>query len=466
MIYCFLVDTSPDMAAVVEDSVFTYLDLAKAFVESIFNALNKTSNFMLLTSEMHYQCLKTSLGEPPSVFEMAIKQLSTIPSSKVEHSLSYGLSFAFDIINKYRIKNGIESFSEGLRPWVIDPVHFFFISHKIQNITIRKTVSCGMDNILEAYRWDFKLFSVFIHPIEDVFSTDFQSNLNTAENEKFNSISLAHRMGGDVLQFHSMKEIISSIPSILPRISQVSVLVNMSLVTEDSNGKKTLLKMYPTSNFSLGYPIPEKYFVDTNTEHLSVRTAYPHLTLLNRRDYIEDASDYFHQALSLKIPIESYVVDSISTGMIRNVSAASANVLSSLGLHTQVKCMVCILPSEKSENKSYVPFGIMSHNLNSNTAILSMLPYNFPKLLPILSSLRMAQISNRPVSSQLSQDLVLYFKTLPLYCQPSVYALLLQFGLQQFIPTIPPYNKFLVRRIQKMKKSATDDILQLENSFK
>ena len=463
MIYCFVIDTSEEMAQVA-DSVFTYLDLAKAFTESIYNAFSKNSNFMLLTSEPKYQCLKASLGEPQGVFEQAIKQLCISTSS--EHSCSNSLSFAFEIINKYRIKNGIECFSEGLRPWSLDPVQYFMISHRLQSITLRRATTCGMDNILESYRWDFKLYSVFIHPDDNIFSTDYVSNLNINENEKFNSITLAYRMGGDIFQYHSMKEIISNVPSLIPRFSQVSILLQMSLLTEESAGKKTLLKMYPTNNFALGYPIPEKYFIDTNTEHLNVRSAYPHLTLLNRRDYIEDAGDYFHQALSLKIPIESYVLDTISNGMMRNALNAPTNVLSLLGLHTQIKCMVCILPPEKSENKSYIPFGILSHNLNSNTAILSMLPYNFPKLLPILSSLRLAQISNRPVSSQLSQELVIYFKTLPLYCQPSIYALLLQFGLQQFIPAIPPYNKFLIRRIQKMKKTAADEITQLEKSFK
>jgi hypothetical protein len=126
---------------------------------------------------------------------------------------------------------------------------------------------------------------------------------------------------------------------------------------------------------------------------------------------------------------------------------------------------VCVLNSDKSE-KSYVPFAILSPNTNSTTAVLSILPYNFPKLLTLLDTLRTAQISNKPITSQLTQDLIQYFKLLPLYCQPSLHVVLSQYGLLQYLPTIPSYNKYLLRRLQKMKKNASDDLLQLENTFK
>jgi hypothetical protein len=101
-------------------SKFTHLDIAKAFIESIYFATKSQPNvhYMLLISYSPHSsspilfnerikassCLLTSLGESHAAFEEAVKLVQVQTEVESPTNFSTSLSFAMDIINKYRIK--------------------------------------------------------------------------------------------------------------------------------------------------------------------------------------------------------------------------------------------------------------------------------------------------------------------------------------------------------------------------
>lgn len=353
----------------------------------------------------------------------------------------------------------MECYGEGMKPWVVDPVNFYLLSNKVHPLELRKHKHAGLDLTFESYRWDHKLYAVLVDTSSGSGkSIEVQDPLVGGESDELTTLSLVARMGGDALLVHSFRQIHAAVMSLLPRFATPSLLLSMGL--HDAASKKTLFKLVLNAAQQYSYPIPEAYLVDANTEHLSTRSAIPSLTVLHRKDYVSQAIDFFNDAISLKIRRETYIVDfADKTGVDTNKS-----VLEHLGLLPQLKYLVSVANADRSSDQSFVPFAILT--CNANATLLSVLPYNFPRLIPQLEALRAAQLTNKPISSQITSDLVSYFKSAPIYCQPSILSLFQLYGLHSYMPPIAGYNRFLVRRIHKMKKAASDELVSLENSFR
>jgi hypothetical protein len=83
--------------------------------------LVKTGEFLLLYGNVLTEhigvdssCLLSSFGRTQTEFE---QELKNITHTTTEHSLSYAVSLALSMLNKYRISNGKESFGRGWMPW-------------------------------------------------------------------------------------------------------------------------------------------------------------------------------------------------------------------------------------------------------------------------------------------------------------------------------------------------------------
>jgi hypothetical protein len=317
---------------------------------------------------------------------------------------------------------------------------------------------------LDSYRWDHRLYSVLVG-VDRVDKNISTSGVEAAKSDAkdtdvFSTTTLARHMCGDVLTIWTYKQLRSMVISLLGRFSSVSLLLNIAVNNEDSTKKKTF-RLIPNPSYSTpgSYPIPENFIVDGSTEHLSVRPAYPTLLVLNKRDQIEHAMDFFTDSVSLKVRRETYLIDFVE-------NRSGGDVMTELGLLPHCKYMLCVVNSENKLDQSYVPFAILAANPNTYTASLVMLPYNFPRLIPHLETIRATQLAGKTLSQNTTQELVMYFKSAPIYCQPSLQTLFQQYGLQNYIPPITPYNKYLVRRLQRMRKSASDDLVSLETSFR
>jgi hypothetical protein len=191
----------------------------------------------------------------------------------------------------------------------VDPVNFFLLSTQSSNISLKKSNSCGLEHISEAYRWDFRLYTIFVgsgyeNETNNTITTTSSTitTVSMSDDSTINTTTLAYKLGGDVYSYSTFKSITSSLSSLVSKLSQTTMLVSLSLVTEDLH--KTILKLYPCSNSTIGYPVPEKYFIDVNTEHVSIRAALPHLTILNRQEYIDDATFYFKSGMYCMYVVE------------------------------------------------------------------------------------------------------------------------------------------------------------------
>ena len=361
MIYCFIIDISSSTTASssieppLNGPCFGYLDLAKAFVESFYLSASKTihssspssslpsspPHFMLLTAEESFSSsLKCSLGESTLLFENAIKSLE-INKQISSPAFSFSLTFAADIINKYRIKNRIDSLGEGFRPWCIDPVTFFLLSREEISSFSPPTTQTSDFSISDWFRWDAKLYSIVLAPSSTNSNSLSSSSLSSSSSSFSNSSSLstttasllASQLGGETLIYRTLKEITSRANALVTQCSQVSL--QLQLATPSS---KLNVLLFPNGNNLLGYPIPEKYPIDSNTEHLTVRSAFPHLTLLTSEDFLREANEMLLLITQLKIPMESYVIDLLDgTSVLRmnkseEGTAINTSVHQSLGI--------------------------------------------------------------------------------------------------------------------------------------
>ena len=138
-----------------------------------------------------------------------------------------------------------------------------------------------------------------------------------------------------------------------------------------------------------------------------------------------------------------------------------------LGLSSSFKSFVAVLHSDRTQSPT--PFAFFLPHLSptsSSTAILSLLPYNFPHFLPLLNTVKNALQLNRTLPSHLTNELSSYFRSLPLYCQPSVQIIFQQYAIHQLASTILVPNKYFARKLQKIKDKAEKELIVLENSFR
>jgi hypothetical protein len=152
MIYCFLLDTNPSMGEMTQP--MSALDLCKSAIEQFLLKLRATGGhlektlLLMKTGERSSfesnnpckgndsSCLLSTLGDASSTFERAIKN---IEPSKEPHDCSYSLTMALTLLNKYRMKSGVDHFGKGSLPWHLEPALIIFLTNgysSLQNVSL------------------------------------------------------------------------------------------------------------------------------------------------------------------------------------------------------------------------------------------------------------------------------------------------------------------------------------------
>lgn len=54
--------------------------------------------------------------------------------SNVNHNLSYSLTLALTLLNKYRMKSGVDQFGKGWMPWHLEPVTLIILTNGLSAI--------------------------------------------------------------------------------------------------------------------------------------------------------------------------------------------------------------------------------------------------------------------------------------------------------------------------------------------
>jgi hypothetical protein len=96
-----------------EKSGFTSLETLKAAAELFYQKFSRVAPMMVLETGDERGHLLSYVGDPTHVVEDAIKNIEPCDSCKV----SFTISNALTIVNKYRIKNGTDNFGNGRLPW-------------------------------------------------------------------------------------------------------------------------------------------------------------------------------------------------------------------------------------------------------------------------------------------------------------------------------------------------------------
>ena len=98
-----------------EGAILNRFDVLKSFAETFCHRFSKNAPMMLFETRDELGCLLSFIGDPIQVLEERLKNITPCPVNN--GSISFPLTNAFTIINKYRIKNGTDHFGFGRIPW-------------------------------------------------------------------------------------------------------------------------------------------------------------------------------------------------------------------------------------------------------------------------------------------------------------------------------------------------------------
>ena len=97
------------------DSILGCFDSIKSFAEFFCHKCSKSAPMMLFETGDERGCLLSFAGDPTHVLEERLKGISPCPLES--GGITFPLTNAFTIVNKYRIKNATDHFGHGRIPW-------------------------------------------------------------------------------------------------------------------------------------------------------------------------------------------------------------------------------------------------------------------------------------------------------------------------------------------------------------
>jgi integrator complex subunit 6 len=166
----FVVDTSGSMNQ--RSGGLTLLDAAKAAIEHFVkqrerDPLARTDRYFLITTEDGLQAVKSGWKESYATFIQEVKNLQ----AKDLTNLGQALKRAFDLLNQYRLQNGIDNYGQGRLPWFVEPASIIILtdgcaltstSGVLDTLTVPLNPMSGSELTLEPFRWDQRVFSFLL----------------------------------------------------------------------------------------------------------------------------------------------------------------------------------------------------------------------------------------------------------------------------------------------------------------
>jgi hypothetical protein len=490
-------DINPEMGnfIIIESNgiKFTAMDIAKAGVESFLAATASVPNMPMILSVNgnDRSSICSLLGYPLSNFEEKLKLLS-VQTESLE--FSYALSLNFSLYNKYRLKNGIDRFGYGFTPHLIDPFNVILITNKEglqnnQNLNFQKSSKESQNRanlselINEPYRWDQHIYLVVI---ADDMDEEASNLIQTGELS-----NLARATGGDVFRCNSFK----SAQVIFRELASKVFFNHPSLVvklTSDLSPETNPLFVHMMVKGSSEWVIPDSEWVDFGTEQLHSRTAQPVITISSKYAIAngnysdENPSKYLQMAKLMEFPIDVYELNmskvqsipglekytqkqSISSYLSKRCGYAIEKLYLYASVSKSGRMEVSVNAAGQSVlNSASHPFAILGPGKSAGSWELSILPYNFPKLFPILKhALDQSSTQQLSLMNQLRLELTQYLKTIPPYCHNHI----LQVLSRLYAPLRPAFqiavedklHRTPFRRIQKATEIAAADLKHIEH---
>jgi hypothetical protein len=485
MSFTFLVDNHADSEVPGFDGPFSSLDLCKFATEQFRISVRQAAlqhsiehSWMLFDSSADMACTRSIYGDPSAVFDESIKMMK---AATTERNISFSLSHLFAVVNEYRIRNRKDRFSCGRMPWVMEPAVVVILTDgKSLSESIKLTpgkISSGCELYVEPFRWDHRIFTFLVAPKGDE-SASCHPDLE----------SLSKASGGEVFICRGKKEIIFEMKMFAQKVCKPSVVVKFTHLSasNDLNNSSEAMVQHATlqlSSSSIGelrYPIPEAEFVDKNIDTLLIRSCHPIISIATKGKARETSDQWLALAAHLKVPTDRYEVSlttgssgsdsGLAQGTTRETSATFCKVL---GLSQTEKYLVYVSGSGRNESGhvgvSSDPFGILCPSRSSATGVeLVLLPYNFPRLLPILKRAQDLKGSGQhvSVSSQLRNEMTAYVRGIPGYTYHSVSHVLVRLRIPQLFsfPESCVYGNAVQRRLDRLEQLAGSSVAALERA--
>ncbi|KAG0306475.1 Integrator complex subunit 6 [Dissophora globulifera] len=339
MIVIFLVDSSASMNQKFSNGM-SALECTKSCIEHLAKHLphvkpaeKHNDKFMLVTYEEGPGCVKSSLKDPLSHL---IKELKVLKASDMSNP-GASLSTIFDILNMHRVQHGLDT-----------PA-----SLNIPGIT-----SAGVDYYHEPFRWDQRLYTIFLEPNVEVVDPQLSILSTVMGGTSYRVRTLRH-----MLQAMDCMLGISKIPPTQYSPQAVLHIYGVVVNFEDLIVYVNPTWLSPATRHSGFFPIPESFWADADTPRIPTRNAQPTLHYHTKEEKTVEIPDGF--------PYDKYVV-------------APCPMTQELLTRPPGSCWpVYIKNSYKTEGFGF-PFGFLKANTNKNAVTLTVVAYNYPALFTLL----------------------------------------------------------------------------------
>lgn len=423
------------------------LDMTKAGLEAFLSVYGKHMGqggkpipMMLLESGQDKSCILSHISDTLQSFETQVKTFSVRGDGETATNFSYSISQTFSILNKLRIKNDTDRFGYGRCPWVLEPASILLFtngnpqdSSEFELLTKWKTLS---EYINEIYKWDHRVFLFVMNNQEDPSKCTAPAHL----------ASLCTMTGGEVSFCKTMKDAYDTVKTLSTRLlnSHPSVAIKFSVVCSNKGaGGADELETALNTSIAGGiqarlvvkstgeWPIPERGWIDIRDQNgkLPIRDAIPQLTVLKGNYSTISASKGLLQlAKESDVHVDSYEV-TLNGGRSLDldkhecypvfVAGSWRHLDASLGEGSSTAC-----PPE--------PFAILSTGTKPGVYQLAILPFNYPKCLPLLKQAldpikagkSHQDLNTMPWVSQWRIDFTSYLQSVPPYYYPQLARLL------------------------------------------
>ncbi|KAG0056623.1 Integrator complex subunit 6 [Gryganskiella cystojenkinii] len=360
--------------------------------------------YMLVTYDDGMACIKSSLKDPLSHL---VKELKLLRANDLSNP-GASLSTIFDFLNAYRVHNGLDTPATGRFPGTIEPTIILWFTDggrqasstvPLERLNIPGITTAGVDYYHEPFRWDQRLYNIFLEPNTDM--VDQQLGL------------LSTVMGGARYYVRTLRHMLQAIDCMLG-ISKIpptqyspqavlhiyGVVVNFEDLIVDPRRPNTvnhhqLVYVNPTwlnaPRHSGFFPIPEAYWPESEGQRLPTRNAQPTLHYHTKEEKSVEIPEGF--------PYDKYVV-------------APSPMTQELLTRPPGSCWpVYVKNSYKTEGFGF-PFGFLRASTQKNAVTLTVVAYNYPALFTLLVHLNS---TGRTPTAEWLRDFEEYLSHTPSY---------------------------------------------------
>ncbi|KAG0230829.1 Integrator complex subunit 6 [Actinomortierella wolfii] len=446
MIVVFLVDTSVSMNQKFSNGMSS-LECVKSGIEHL---------------------VKSTLKDP---LPHLVKELKVLKAKDMSNP-GVPLSVVFDILNCHRINtpvnpaipnypnNTFDNHGQGRYPGGIEPCIILWFTDGgrqataggiLDRLQLPGITSAGAELYNEPFRWDQRLYTIFLEPQPDLVDPQLGILSNFTGGASYRVKNLRH-----MLQAIDCMLGISKLPPMQYSPQAVfhihGIVVNFEWLNGDTRRPPNTANhhqliyvnpawLQPQTRHLGFFPIPESYWPDPNATQLPVRAAQPTI--------------YYHtEPMNIEIP-EGFPFD--------KYMVAPCPMTQELLMRPPGVCWpVYVKNSYRTEGFGF-PFGFLKANTNKNAVTLTVTAYNYPALFTLIANLN--AIPGRMVTPEWAQDYREYLSHTPSYYIGPLRAAFKRMGIQMHnlnIP-VPPQSLYIRERLDSIKNQAKIDAERLRN---